>query len=261
MQLTLTPVDQVLRTGKAEHSESARRIIDRLEREYNIHISACYVQSDTKLLIPPGASLKKLIRSGRYEFIKETILTFYIHSARSVIPSSDSEFKNLLHDVFFETLRENGLSLSYERVYPPEEMNYYGWNRTPKSEWSTDSIIPLKPAAKSVEVTNIEFIDRLALWNYMSDALNKANACEIIKRIGAKVFVSFNKGIPVYLIVIPNDRRTSVSPELAKEFSAHMTSVLKRMDVWDAVTPDSMTPVINTWDMLSPEQRFSISKN
>ena len=95
----------------------------------------------------------------------------------------------------------------------------------------------------------------------MSDALDKANACEIVKKIGAQVFVSFNKGIPVYLIVIPNNRCTSVNPELAKDFSAHMTSVLKRMDVWDAVTPDLMTPIITTWNMLSPEQRFSISKN
>lgn len=261
MQLTLTPIDLVLRTGKAEHSQLAERVINILKHDYNIHVSACYIQTDTKLLITPNTSLKSITKAHRCKFIKETILAFYINSKHSVISSSDTELKQLLHDTFFRTLRESGLSLNYERVYSPEEMRYYGWNNTPRSEWNTDNIIPLKPAAQNVEVTNIEFIDRLVLWNYMSDALNKANACKVVEQIGAKVFVSFDNGIPVYIIVIPNDCYPSINSDLAKEFSVHMMSVLKQSDVWDVITPDSMTPIITTWNRLSPEQRFSISKS
>ena len=261
MQLTLTPIDLVLRTGKAEHSQLAERVINILKYDYNIHVSACYIQTDTKLLIPPNTSIKNITQARRYEFIKEAILTFYINSVHSVIVSSDSELKQLLHDVFFRALCESGLSLNYERVYSPEEMRYYGWNNTTISEWNTDNIIPLKPATKNAEVTNIEFIDRLALWNYMSNALNKANTCNVVEQIGAKVFVSFDNGIPVYIIVIPNDRYPSINSDLAKEFSVHMISVLKQSDVWDVITPGSMTPIITTWNRLTPEQRFSISKS
>lgn len=261
MLLTLTPIDTVLKTGCAEHSQLADDIIGILKREYHIHVSACYVQDGSHLLIPSDTSIKELVRSDRLEFVNEAVLTFYIHSKFTDPSLSEKTIKRTIHDVFHAALDRNGSSLSYERQYTPEEISYYGWNHTRKSEWDLQKIIPSKPAAENSDITNIEYIDRLALWNYMSDALQKANSRKIIKQIHAKVFVSFRQGVPVYCILLPRGQSSLPDAGLPDEFSACMTDILKPLDQWDVISPASMTPMITAWDDLTPEQRFAMLKN
>ena len=116
-------------------------------------------------------------------------------------------------------------------------------------------------AVQNKEIINIEYIDRLALWNYMNDALRIANEYEILKQINAKVFVSFNQDIPVYFIILPYEHSYFTDLDLSAEFSIHMTDILKPLDVWNVITPASMTPILSTWNALSPEQRFALAKN
>ncbi len=262
MQLTLTPIDSVLQTGFAEHSHIAKHIINTLKSEHNIHVVACYIQTSTHLLIPPNSSLDHLIKSNKIEFTNETILTFYIHSKKSMISPTDKNLNKILHNTFWDYLYSTGLSLNYERLYLPEEINYYGWNRPQNNDFITQNIIQTKPAVKNNEIINIECIDQLALWNYISNALNSANNFELIKQINAKVYVSFHEGIPVYFIILPHEHISNMLySDFSEKFSIYMTSILKPIDIWDVVSIDSMTPIISTWESLSKEQRFSLSKN
>lgn len=262
MQFTLTPFRTILKTGIAENTPLASRIIDEIWRKFNVRVVCFKVQDSTHLIIPPKTSIEKLIKSNRIEFVQEAILRFYIHSIKSNLPADMEALKKELQDFFFNFLSDNGVSFDYKRLYEPDEMSYYGWYNTRKSDWDTTKIIPTKPTTLKREYTFIEKIDTLALWHYMSDTLKKANNCEIAKYYGAQVYITFRKGVSTYIAIIPKviirDMNRSA---FAKEFAAYMTSVLKPLDVWDIVSPKTMTPIVTTWDALSPEERFCILRN
>lgn len=263
MQLTHSPINEVLNTGVAHNSAIAKRFIEEVRKKLNIQIVACYFQATSHISLPLNSTINMLITSNNIEFIKETILTCYIRSTGSHIDLGDASLHTNIYDIFLNVLDETDTEIFFERVFLPEEMAYYGWNNTKRSDWDMSLIIPYTSDSKSTHFVDIQTIDYLALWNYLVNHKNFFEHCRIISDLNAKVYCGFREpcSSPVYYIILSKEilDKTDVL-SLKKDISEYLLKKLKPLDLWNVITLDSVCPIITDWNSLTDEQKFGLSK-
>lgn len=107
----------------------------------------------------------------------------------------------------------------------------------------------------------LDYIDRLALWHLLSDLLPVLNRLDAVRAVGGRVYCGWDaarKGMAPYVIVSPYTLHETDLAPFRTAFAAEAEARLSRQDKWDAVTPAAMTPIVTTWDALSPDQRFAL---
>lgn len=263
MQLTHSPIKEVLDTGVARNSAIAKLFIEEVRKKLDVQIVACYFQATSHISLPLNSTIDMLITSNNIEFIKETILTCYIRSTDNHIILGDVSLRTNIYDIFLNVLDETDTEILFERVFLPEEMAYYGWNNTKRSNWDMSLIIPSTGNSKSSHVVDIQSIDHLALWNYLSNHKNSFEHCRLISDLNAKIYCGFSEpsASPVYYIILSKDflYKTDIF-SLKKIISEYLFEKLKPLDRWNVITLDSVCPIIMDWNSLTPEQQFGLSK-
>lgn len=262
MYLTLTPIEDVLRTGRAEQSPLAARFIAAARQTFGICVEACYLQASTHLLLPPGQSIAGL-RRGKPQFVEEDILSFYLHAGRSGSAAVDDALQEELFALFTGLLADSGEQPAYPRLYLPEEMAEYGWNNTPRDRWDMSRVIPCTGSAEKRHAVTVEYIDRLALWHVLSRSLPALNQLASVRGIGGKVCCGWDAargGMACYVIVSPYTLYETNLCRFPAKFAAEACQHLAPRDKWDVITPAALTPIVTTWEALTPDQRFALSR-
>ncbi len=261
--LTRTPIEEVLRTGRADHTPLAKDFLTELESSLGLGARACYLQASTQLVLPEPRPEPLRRDTIPAVFVREEILSVYIHKQKSS-PAMGEDFYEKIYSVFHALAERLGQAISYPRLYTPEEMRLYGWNHTPRGQWDFSQVIPEEPPCEHRHTVKIEAIDSLARWNLLSDSLTVLNRLPPLAGSGGRVFCGFDPARQdiAYFVLFPSGSLPAADTDAFREaFQAAALGYLKPRDVWDAITPTAVSPVITTKERLTPEQKFGLARN
>ncbi|MBQ8510772.1 MAG: hypothetical protein IJ493_12785 [Clostridia bacterium] len=116
-----------------------------------------------------------------------------------------------------------------------------------------------EPASRKKHSVHVDYIDQLALWNYLTDSLPALNRCALIREAGARVLCGWDasRNAMAYFVIVPS--ADSVG-SLKQDFADYAFRLIKPKDLWDAVTLRAVTPVVTEWAALTQEQRFALCR-
>jgi len=263
MILTETPLQEVLRTGKAVHSPVGERWIREAEARLGLCICAGYMQAHTQIDLPAGAGFERFIRRKPVPFVRSMILTVYTDSRRCrPLPEGEEMRGETLISLLNEILRQEGAMPEYSRLYLPEEMRYYGWNQCKRDAWDFSRVIEPGEIIREDYAVHTERIDSLVLWRILQDGLAAVHRCPGLKRWDAEVFCGYDagRGEMAYWLLLPGGVSEETQAYLRRDFTAYALEILQKRDRWGVIDERSVSPVITAKDALTPEQKFSLYK-
>ncbi|MBQ4043699.1 MAG: hypothetical protein IJD06_06855 [Clostridia bacterium] len=263
MILTETPLEEVLRTGKAEHSTAGERWIREAEAQLGMCICAGYMQAHTQIDLPAGAVFERFIRRKPVPFVRSMILTVYTDSRRCrPFPEGEEMRREKLISLLNEILREEGIAPEYPRLYLPEEMRYYGWNQSRRDSWDFSRVIEPGEFIREETAVHTEKMDSLVLWRILQDSLTAMRRCPILQQWDAELFCGYDagRGEMAYYLLLPGRISEETRVCLRRDFTAYALELLQKRDCWGVIGERSVSPVITAGDALTPEQRFALYK-
>lgn len=262
MMLTKEPIEKILDSGSATHSEFGQKFIALTENRLGLHITAAYHQSGTELDIAPNKNIEILIKKQQIHFVRSSILTVWCHSDE-IGGRSETDMEAAIDTIFRELLCKESIEIEYPRTYVPQEMRYYGWTNRKKEDWDTSNMIPLNANISEIHTVHIEYIDHLALWRTMENSLNILNHCPCISNIRARVLCGYDQRrnhMAYYVILPPHIPNDFDRVRLCREFSQTALDILKPNNIWNALNVDAVSPIVCKWDELSEDMKFAFSK-
>lgn len=263
MILTETPLEEVLRTGKAVHSPVGEKWIREAEAQLGLCICAGYMQAHTQIDLPQGMEFERFIRRKTVPFVRSMILTVYTDSRRCrPFPEGEEMRGEKLISLLNEILRQEGSAPEYPRLYLPEEMRYYGWNQSKRESWDFRRVIEPGEIIREEYAVRMERIDSLVLWRVLQDGLTAMRRCPILRQRDAGLFCGYDagRGEMAYWLLLPGRISEEAQASLRREFTAYALEILQKRDRWGVIGERSVSPVITARDALTPEQRFALYK-
>lgn len=263
MILTETPLEEVLRTGKAVHSPVGERWIREAEAQLGMCICAGYMQAHTQIDLPPGAVFERFIRRKPVPFVRSMTLTVYTDSRRCrLLPEGEETRGEKLASLLNEILRQEGIAPEYPRLYLPEEMRYYGWNQSKREAWDFRRVIETGEIIREETAVHTERIDSLVLWRILQDGLTAMRRCPMLRQRQAEVFCGYDagRGEMAYWLLLPGRVSEEAGAGMRREFTAYAMEILQKRDRWGVIDERSVSPVVAVGDALTPEQKFSLYK-
>lgn len=264
MKLTVNTINDILQTGEVINTEIAKKFGAKVYSETGIRIVACYLQSGTHLYLPQGKTIINLLENNNIQFVNEAILTIYIHRINSKVFLDEKIEKDKIFSCFNELLKQENMVIDYPRNFLPEEMEYYGWYSTPKNKWNMSKIIPIGDIKTSNFLINIEYIDRLAMWKYMSENLQYVNEHPFLKNLGAKVYCGCDDNafqLKYYVILPSYTMNVANEKNIYNFFLSDVIDYLKSKDNFGVISKETVNVIVTKWESLTQKEKFNLQRN
>lgn len=256
---TSSTLPYIIKSGHVSQSPFSEAFIKTIEERLKINVVACYIQIEEYLTFRKGKP------TG--DFVDDVVVFLHVReSSLNVIQARDGASEEI-EAIFWSTFRSLGLQCSYQRVYTPEELKYYGFLNKPREQWDMDKVQkPTSPPQKRFFV-KIESFDQLALYHLLSDRAQivRNYMCKTYG-VNVKVYVGFSKASPYTARhVIAFGTQTEYDQFLSRVCSETVRSgireVLKRYDLWDVLSTCGYHPQYRVWTKLSGEEKMCLLRN
>jgi hypothetical protein len=259
MILTKNSITDIILTGSISNSELAETFIRHVKEIYKITIAACYCDTSKTILFPEKLKKTDKISSGDLRWVNN--MSLHIFTKNHV--STDDCLKKSLLNAFEYCVRSSGSVIDYSRVYTPEEIKYYGWNKKRFSEWDFSKIVI--PCGTPIErkTVDVESFDDYVIWHCMSYSLERLNKLKSISSIYGKVYCGWDNNIKSMnlFIVVPENNLKKLDKTLKQEITDDCFSVVSSKDKFDIIGHIKFQPHFTTWSCLPDELRFAFSRD
>jgi len=248
--LTQTPIVEAIYTRELDQSPYAIELINAVRSITGADIVSCYAEFDTYLSeIPKQKNISN-------DFVHYSCLKLFIRDSSE---HDNYDWLNKEIQTIFERFIINYKdAIDWHRSYTPEELQYYGWLNTPKTQWDNSKVITPKQGDKhsdKIEVI-IESFDELARWHYMSDSLKTINSMSIINKLRADVKCGWDeqRNRMNLFVILPCE----INDDIRDTLTRSMFAVVKGKDIWEVITNNNFTPIFKNRSSLSAQEMFNL---
>jgi hypothetical protein len=253
---TNSDIIYIIKSGHVTQSAFSEAFINRVGREMNVEIVACYAQT----------SEFNIFRKGKptNDFVDEVLITLFVRESSRKAIQAVCKFDDAIEVIFWETAQSLGMQWSYKRVYFPEELAYYGFSNTPRWKWDMKKIpLPIHPPRKNF-VLKVEDFDSLALYHMLSAKVTLVGKYIFqVSGCNAKVYVGFLKSPPylaTHYIVFDtqNEYDRFLSLASPNAINADIQKFLQPYDPWKVLDIWPYSPQYQVWSKLNDEEKVCL---
>lgn len=246
----------IIKRGHISQSVFSEAFIKCVRKEMDVEIVACYIQTGEYNTFYEGKPTN--------DFVDEVLVTLFVRESSLQVIQAVCKFNDNIEAIFWKTVQSIGLQWSYKRVYPQEELAYYGFANTPRWKWDMGKIpLPVHPPRRNFAV-KVESLDRLSLYHLLSDKVTSVG--KYIRQVSgcnAKVYVGFLKPPPylaTHYIVFDTQKEYDHFLSLARldTIVADIQEFLRADDPWGVLGTWSYSPQYQVWNKFSDEDKFCL---
>lgn len=248
--LTKNDIPSIIHSRFADHSDLAARFIEKVKSEVGIDSIACYFETSEFL---SDIKTKK--------FTDMAILTLYARfKTEEEAQNAARSASERIYSIFADILSADSISLTYTRLFTPDEMELYGFNGVDRDKWDRSKIIDPSEAPEEKHTVIINSFDSLVRWHMLAETAPKM-----------KKSISETFGLPIEIYCGWDERLRSMNHYIAfkdrktygfyadkiNSAKAKMVELIMRYDKWSAVDNSVYQPEVMIWNELDPEKRFA----